>query len=192
MPIVTGIVPDTSTKQETPARSRAERDYEAEARGKVACVVFGDALKSPGLAGLTHTYADFMKRCPKKLVRGNAREGLLALGGFDGIDGEMKTLQTKLKILPERDKAAQLKYMGFVMPSKKIIARIKEARKRGLVAGIVMGAISKKSNYGEYTVYHTAPSGSFWSREYDFAVGDYVEVSVKKNSGRVLAVAAHE
>ena len=38
-----------------------ERDFDAEARGKVACVAFNAALSSPGLAGLGFTnYAEYM------------------------------------------------------------------------------------------------------------------------------------
>ena len=34
------------------------RDFEAEARGKVACVAFNAALASPGIAGLSFTNID--------------------------------------------------------------------------------------------------------------------------------------
>lgn len=36
----------------TKRRGSSERDYEAETKGKVACVAFGDALGSPGVAQL--------------------------------------------------------------------------------------------------------------------------------------------
>lgn len=45
----TGLVPETPKKG---------RDFDAEARGKVACAAFNAALMSPGIAGLGFTNID--------------------------------------------------------------------------------------------------------------------------------------
>ena len=48
---------DTGVQTET-KKAFKERDFDAEARGKVACVAFNAALASPGIAGLPFTNID--------------------------------------------------------------------------------------------------------------------------------------
>lgn len=43
---------------EQPKKEFKGRDFDAEARGKVACVAFNAALASPGIAGLAFTNID--------------------------------------------------------------------------------------------------------------------------------------
>lgn len=59
-PVSTGLgkrVIDTGTDVEV-KKPYQGRDFEAEARGKVACVAFNAALASPGIAGLSFTNID--------------------------------------------------------------------------------------------------------------------------------------
>jgi hypothetical protein len=57
---IIGLAPRAEMEPGKPAPIQ-KRDIDPIAYGKVACVAFGDALKSPGLAGLTHSYEDFLK-----------------------------------------------------------------------------------------------------------------------------------
>lgn len=51
-----------NTGTETENTKSGGRDYNVEARGKVACAAFNAALSSPGLAGLGFTnYDEYMK-----------------------------------------------------------------------------------------------------------------------------------
>lgn len=49
---------DTGTSDVENKKPYQGRDFEAEARGKVACVAFNAALASPGIAGLSFTNID--------------------------------------------------------------------------------------------------------------------------------------
>lgn len=49
---------DTGTPAVENKKSYQGRDFDAEARGKVACAAFNAALSSPGLAGLPFTNID--------------------------------------------------------------------------------------------------------------------------------------
>lgn len=138
-------------------------------------------------AGDFTTYTDFMTRCLKKVVRANARLGMLEIGAFDGMTGDREDLQVKdCELTTEVEK--QQKYIGFVLPSKALIDRIQsiiDAGVAGQTAGIIIGELAKKSNYGEYTVYYMMPTGTIWKRHKDGElpqVGYAIKAKIAKNS----------
>lgn len=67
-----GTVAEAPVSRPLPTNGRddslrtSHRDYEAEARGKVACTAFNAALMSPGIAGLSYTNIDELLAHVKK------------------------------------------------------------------------------------------------------------------------------
>lgn len=57
---------DTGTPVVETKKSYQGRDFDAEARGKVACAAFNAALSSPGIAGLPFTNIDELLAHVKK------------------------------------------------------------------------------------------------------------------------------
>lgn len=119
--------------------------------------------------GLFKSLKDFMSRVPKSVARSRAREGLLEMGAFDDIiqpdENPWEVLELKAKP-PELDhQKRSLKYLGFVMPSKKLLAKFEELEEEGWTCGVISSTDSRSSEYGPYMVYRLRPHGAFWSRD---------------------------
>lgn len=128
------------------------------------------------------SYKDFMTRCQKKQVRSNARIGLFELNSFDGLDGIRDELQIKDSGLTNiSDK--QQKYLGFIIPNRRIMSLITSPSVKGTVRGIVTGIENKTSGFGPYSVIRLMPSGTCWSRGIDRlpGTGDVVQLTLAKN-----------
>jgi DNA polymerase-3 subunit alpha len=125
---------------------------------------------------------DFMKRIAKRAVNKRARQGLYALGAFEGLDGDCSVLGVDELDLSLSKYDLMLTYLGAVIPSKAMLDKIESERKRGFVAGIVVDVKNKRSAYGPYTVYRLSPSGVFWKRgDTDkLKKGDFVSAKVSK------------
>ncbi len=125
---------------------------------------------------------DFMTRCKKKAVRANARIGLWELGSFADVPGDRAELQIKDSEMKNRLER-QMKYLGFVIPSNKVIAQINSPSSPGTVKGIITSVESRKSDYGPYAVIRTMPGGTCWTRGIAIlpGVGDVVIMNVAKN-----------
>ena len=110
----------------------------------------------------------FMQLCPKKLVRGQAREGLWYLGAFSETPGKFGELQLGRKKTTEvfmTHVEAMRKYLGFVVPPPHIASMMTKYRAKGWVVGIVDKVKAKESRWGKYHVYYLDPTGVFWVRD---------------------------
>jgi DNA polymerase III alpha subunit len=135
---------------------------------------------------------EFMKSVPKKFVRARAREGLLRLGGFMGLYTSMDWDETVkllgLKELEElkgkRDR--QLKYLGFIVPDKRMLDNFATYRARGFECGIIESSDTRESKkFGPYKVYRISPSGVFWTRDVmDLEKGEVVAVDINPKNGK--------
>jgi DNA polymerase-3 subunit alpha len=143
---------------------------------------------------------DFMARVPKNALRGQARASLLGIGAFKGLSGDVKKLGisgksnemlAEIRKSPNPEREAQLRLLGFVLPTKTEIANIEKATEDGWVAGII-GAVKKKSSaFGPYEVFYLIPNGLFWVRGLrtdNLGVGDFVAAKVKANSGKATTL----
>lgn len=125
---------------------------------------------------------DFMTRCKKKAVRANARIGLWELASFEGLEGTREELQIKESDL-KNTLEKQMKYLGFIIPTRKMISVISSPSASGVVKGIITSVEARTSNYGQYSVIRTMPGGTCWTRGlYPIpGVGDVVMMHVGKN-----------
>ena len=131
---------------------------------------------------------DFMARVPKKYVRSRARLGLLQLGAFEGLDDANFEM---LEVTNPGDMSKQDKqdvYMGFQLPSVKLLKAIERAEKSGYAAGIVYDVDDRESKYGPYKVYKLLPHGSYWSRNHVLQKGDHVIFEIKSDTGKIVNV----
>jgi DNA polymerase-3 subunit alpha len=140
--------------------------------------------------------ADFMKRVKKKLVRGQARAGLMVVGAF----GKLPVKAKDLEIDEELDKVIwttaphdiEKKYFGMVIITPEELEKIEKFNADGFVAGIVTSIEKKVSTYGPYKVIKLAPTGVFWERgilyDGDIVEGDLVVVKTKADSGKALKI----
>jgi DNA polymerase III subunit alpha len=143
---------------------------------------------------------DFMARVPRNAIRGQARASLVGVGAFKGIPGSLDKLgisgkskemldEIKRSSNPERE--AQLRLLGFIIPTKSEIKKIEEASKDGLVTGIIAAKKEKKSGFGPYTVYYLIPQGLFWTRGLrteELRIGDFVAAKIRPSSGKATMV----
>jgi len=158
--------------------------------------VIREALKK----GPFKSIEDFMARVPKNAVRGQARASLLGIGAFKGIKGSIDNLgisgkskemldDIRTSSNPERE--AQIRLLGFIIPTKSEIANLETASEEGMTTGIIGSMKQKKSAFGPYTVYYLIPNGLFWTRGklmFEPQVGDFVAAKVKANSGKATSV----
>lgn len=138
---------------------------------------------------------DFMKRVPKKIVRGQARTGLFYIGAFDGIEKDVAELKVDPIVFDvgETTKAHMMRrFMGVVLPSRAALKKVEAAKKSGEVAGIVVEIVDKESTYGAYHVVKLMPTGVFWMRGLlapgALKVGDLVAAKVREETGKAKSV----
>lgn len=132
---------------------------------------------------------EFMKVVAKRKVTARAREGLFNLGAFSKIakfdDEEWAKLGIKRDFNPKVTRyEAEVNFLGFVIPTKKLLSTFEKYAAKGLTCGIIDKIKKKKSAYGPYSVYYLTPSGVFWSREADLSVGDVVVAQVSSKNGK--------
>ena len=144
---------------------------------------------SEKFTSITH----FMTKVPKKFVRARARAALLSLGGFGGMwtpkDNVIKILALKEPPLKGKLRDRQLKYLGFIIPDKKMLANFEMHRSAGFVVGIINSISHRESKWGLYTVYRLSPSGVFWSREArDLEKGQVVAVKISDKNGKAKRI----
>lgn len=138
----------------------------------------------------------FMEKVPKKFVRARARAGLFSLGGFKGLwedlpedEDLMKILALKEMPLTGKKRERQLKYLGFIVPDKKMLYDFKTHRAAGMTVGIINSIDHRESKWGLYTVYRLSPNGVFWSRKVrDLEKGQIVAVNVSEKNGRAKRI----
>lgn len=106
---------------------------------------------------------EFMTRCKKKAVRSNARIGLYELGSLEGLEGTREELQIKETEATNRLEK-QMRYLGFIIPTKRTMTIINSPAAKGTIKGIVTNVENKKSDYGPYAVIRTTPGGTCWTR----------------------------
>lgn len=138
---------------------------------------------------------DFMKRVPKKIVRGQARMGLLAMGCFDGLSGGLNESEIiKILGIRELDKydsiyEKQMNFLGTVLPDKNLLDEFAELEGQGYTCGIIDSTDLRDSKYGAYMVYRLSPNGSFWSRDVkDLKKGRPLGVKTSEKSGKALKI----
>lgn len=130
---------------------------------------------------------DFMERVPRKQVTARARFGLWEIGAFNGVEGDVESLRLTKELEERSELEMQTEVLGFVIPSPKVMATVREAKRKGLTAGIVTARVEKPSRWGDYTVYYLVPQGAVWSRDMrGLEVGQFIRVKVKADSGKIL------
>lgn len=176
-----------------PHVNKSSKDYESDGAQIYLPLSAVKFLGETGVAAILEarpftSVEDFMSRVPKRAVPARARLGLWELGAFEGIKGERETLQiTPHTILDEREKQAA--YLGFTLPTTRMMNAVKLATKQGLTAGVVAEVIDRESKFGPYKVYRLLPHGTFWSRNMTtLKEGDLVKVKTKKDSGKALQI----
>lgn len=135
------------------------------------------------------TIADFEARVPRRAVTAAVREGLLALGAFEGIPGEFtvdkKRGPVDFKGLSSYER--QLKYMGYALPTSELVALVDREKKKDRLAGIVYAKETRRSDYGPYTVFRLMPEGVCWHRgAADWPIGTLLSVKIHKGNGKLL------
>lgn len=135
---------------------------------------------------------DFMTRCPRKIVRAGAREGLWQLGAFEGVDGSPHDLMIKKEVMDiDVTFTSQYKYMSMIIPTKSLLERIHEAKIEGKMLGVITSKERKESKYGPYVVYKLAPEGIFWIRNgtlREYEVGQLVRTTTNGKTGKAKDV----
>jgi DNA polymerase-3 subunit alpha len=132
---------------------------------------------------------DFEARVPRRAVTAAVREGLLALGAFDGIPGaftvDKKRAPVDLGGLSSYER--QLKYMGYALPTLELVELVDREKKKDRCAGVVYAKETRHSEYGAYVVYRLLPTGTFWHRgSAEWPVGALVSVKIHKGNGKLL------
>lgn len=110
-------------------------------------------------------YEEYMERVPKARVKKNAREGLYAIGGFDGLDGDEAALELNLPLETVGRTQIERKYLGYVVPTRKMLETFEKYERLGYICGIIDSSETRTSKWGEYAVYRISPSGIFWTRD---------------------------
>ena len=143
---------------------------------------------------------NFMDRVPRNSIRGQARASLLGIGAFKGIKGSLeklgisgksKEMLDEIRSSPNPEREAQLRLLGFIIPTKAEIKKIEEASEAGMITGIIASKKEKKSGFGPYTVYYLIPNGLFWTRGMrsdELKIGDFVAAKVRPSSGKATTV----
>ena len=129
--------------------------------------------------------ADFLSRVPKRSCNSRIRKNLFALGAFDGITDNHNHLDINAPLKFENDHLLQEHCMSVTIPNKAILNEISEAKKLGMICGIISEVQKRESTYGVYKVYKLLPEGAVWSRDYNLEKGDLVRLSFSKNSGKI-------
>lgn len=129
---------------------------------------------------------DFMLRVSKSDVKSQGREGLLALGAFDDLECEGNAYE----ILQVEDVSKlsvpmiQMKYLGFMLPTKRFLRQKIQAESEGYVVGTVSEIDKRNKGYGDYFVVKMKPEGNFWYvKKGGLSVkeGDLIAVQKKEN-----------
>lgn len=148
-------------------------------------------VKEREAGGKFTSLENFMARVPKRFVRARAREGLLRLFGFSGLyrypmASAPHKWEEVLEILGLKDLVelktkgdTQLRYLGFIIPTKKLLAEWEDYAAKGWTCGIIESRDARESKWGPYMVYRLSPSGVFWSRDVmDLEKGTIVAVQI--------------
>lgn len=139
---------------------------------------------------------EFMKVVPKRYVRARAREGLWQLEGMSDlipdtytVDQIVEALALKTEPDPISGRERQLKYLGFIVPTRKTREKMEKLGAEGYTCGIVESSEVRTSRYGPYTVYRLSPNGVFWSRDVpDLDKGEVVAVRISEKNGKALTI----
>lgn len=133
------------------------------------------------------TLKEFMSKVPKAEVKSRGRLGLFRLGGFDGVDGSLADLQVKSEPKTMTELEVQTEHLGFIIPPPRVLSIVAEAKRDGLIAGIITDFVEKESRFGPYTVYYLVPQGAIWSRDYrGLKIGAFIKAKIKSDSGKIL------
>ena len=152
------------------------------------------------IGGQFDSIEQFMEVVPKKFVRARAREGLLRLGGFHGLDvtypsglskfGYFKKLLGLKELEPmtgRRDR--QLKYLGIIIPTRRMLEKFEKYSFEGYTCGIINSKDMRESTWGPYAVYRLSPQGVFWSRDVkDLEKGEVVAAKISKKNGKAKSI----
>jgi DNA polymerase-3 subunit alpha len=176
-----------------PHVNRSSRDYESDGERVYLPL---SAVKNLGDVGVNAildarpfaSVGDFMARVPKRGVPGRARLGLWELGAFHGLSGTRDELAIAAeRPLSEREK--QKEFLGYMLPSPRMMRAVRAATKQGLVGGVISEIEPRSSKFGEYLVVRLLPQGTCWTRNITtLAVGDMVKLKIKPNSGKIVQV----
>jgi len=129
------------------------------------------------------SYEDVAKRIPKRILNKRVKELMERIGVFRNLAGEPTDLiEDYYEIEVKTILTDQMECLGYVIPDKKILRLIKNAKQNGYIVGFITEKTDKVSNYGAYRSFRLSPNGSFWLREnYDkLTEGDFVCVKVNK------------
>lgn len=132
----------------------------------VKCIIEERKVNGPFLG-----YADFDKRIPKRKCNSRARAMLERVGAFKDFKDDPVLAMPKYSEIPVSGVyQTQLEVLNYIVPTKKLMNRIAELRKRPTkpgferFAGFVREAKEKVSAKGAYKVYYLSPFGHFWCR----------------------------
>jgi DNA polymerase-3 subunit alpha len=176
-----------------PHVNHSSRDYESDGTRVYLPL---SAIKGLGETGVDailsarpfESLEDFMGRVPKRAVNARARQGLNQLNAFKDVPGNPASLLLKP---PEPMTVAeqQIAYLGFMLPTPRIMKAIRKAEKQGMMAGIIESREERESKWGKYMVYRLLPQGTCWSRNIpDRMPGDIVKIKLKRDSGKILQI----
>ncbi len=128
---------------------------------------------------------DFRSRVAKRALTSRGVKGLIALNAFEGIPGvEADLCVTDALDLNRSQFEIQQEVLGFILPTKALMARINVEKSSGRIAGVIMSKTDKKSQRGyEFSSYRLAPDGFFWSKtDRDLELGKVVSVQTNSYS----------
>lgn len=164
-------------------------------------------IKTRGESGFGNM-KDFMEKVPKKFVRARAREGLFMVGAFKekprrAITGSTEHLQELLDLLQLKSEPEELlelsrseltyKYLGFVLPNKKMLEWFKEKQESGFQTGTIISREIRNKGKGFYAVYKLSPTGVFWSNTVlDLEKGSVIAVKIGKSGKALKLFTYHE
>lgn len=139
---------------------------------------------------------DFMKRVPKKYARARGRRGLLEMGAFDEIMEGFERghyeemLDLKHEEIIKSPTVKQMQFLGTIIPTKEIQAKMDEFRASGKVVGVVSSLESRESKWGPYLVIKLSPNGVFWTRESMdfFKKGQILAATINESNGKLKKV----
>jgi len=190
-----------------PHVNKSGRDWAADEETQTIFMPLS-AVKFLGESGVTHlieerkvggiftSVKEFMDRVPKKLVRARAREGLFMLDGFSDLmdyPSDLEEAAETLSLKPieplKHPRKLNLKYLGFIVPDKRMLKSFESLGAKGWTCGIIDSREVRESRWGPYTVYRLSPKGIFWSRDVpDLEKGMAIGVNISEKNGKAKAI----
>lgn len=126
---------------------------------------------------------NFMLRIPKKIVRGQARQGLWYLGGYARVPhqpGEEEILAIKEYEDAPTTQQVQLRVLGFTLPTQKQLQESSQWESQGYHCGTVTSVEERMGKRGPYFAVRLAPYAAFWTPKTAPKEGNYVAVKIGK------------